>query len=244
MEGIMRKFPIAIGLALLGMWGCGDEGDTIIAPSEAPNQIHVVGSATIEAAPDIAQVQLGVQTFAETLDEAMAENNQRADGVIAALKGGGVADADIKTAAFNVYPQRDYRKEDGIGEIVGYWVNNTVAATLRDLNRVGGLLEGAIEAGANNVNSLSFTLDDFEAVRAEARVKAMENARERAASLAEAAGMELGKPIRIDEVGYGGGPIYSRGEYDEAMIADIGQVPVAPGELTVTAQVDVYFEIH
>jgi len=56
--------------------------------------------------------------------------------------------------------------------------------------------------------------------------------------------MELGKPIRIDEVGYGGGPIYNRGDYDEAMGADIGQVPVAPGELVVTAQVDVYFEIH
>jgi|SaaInl7_200m_RNA_FD_contig_31_306882_length_750_multi_8_in_0_out_0_1 uncharacterized protein len=240
----MKKSSVVIAFALFGLWSCAKEGDTIISPNEVQNQIHVVGSATIEAAPDIAQVQLGVQTFAETLDEAMAENNQRADGVIAALKAGGVAEADIKTTSFNVYPQRDFRKEDGIGEIVGYWVNNSVAATLRDLNSVGRLLEGAIEAGANNVNSLAFTLDDFEAVRAEARVKAMENAQERAASLAQAAGMELGKPIRIDEVGYGGGPIYNRGDYDEAMGADIGQVPVAPGELVVTAQVDVYFEIH
>ena len=240
----MKKSSVVIAFALVGLWSCAKEGDTIISPNEVQNQIHVIGSATIEAAPDIAQVQLGVQTFAETLDEAMAENNQRADGVIAALKAGGVAEADIKTTSFNVYPQRDFRKEDGIGEIVGYWVNNSVAATLRDLNSVGRLLEGAIEAGANNVNSLAFTLDDFEAVRAEARVKAMENAQERAASLAQAAGMELGKPIRIDEVGYGGGPIYNRGDYDEAMGADIGQVPVAPGELVVTAQVDVYFEIH
>jgi len=240
----MRKWFVVIPFALVGLWGCAQEGDTIIAPSEVQNQIHVIGSATIEAAPDIAQVQLGVQTFAETLDEAMAENNRRADGVITALKAGGVAEEDIKTTSFNVYPQRDFRKEDGIGEIVGYWVNNSVAATLRDLNSVGRLLEGAIEAGANNVNSLVFTLDDFEAVRAEARIKAMENAQERAATLAEAAGMELGKPIRIDEVGYGGGPIYGRGDYAEDASAGIGQVPVAPGELVVTAQVDVYFEIH
>jgi len=238
----MLKYSVALLIALAGLSGCSQEGDTIFASAEPQNQIHVVGQATVKAAPDIAQAQLGVQTFSVTLDEAIAENNSRADAVMAALSASGVAPADIQTRAFNVQPQRDFSKEDGIGEIVGYWVNNTVAVTLRDLAAVGYVLQAAIAAGANNVNSLVFTLDDAESVRNQARVAAMENARQRAESLAQAAGVELGKPVRIDEANYGGA-IYQRGDFDEAA-APGAAVPVAPGELEISAQVDVVYEIR
>lgn len=237
----MKKFGILVIVALVGLAGCGTDTETIIAPAEVQNQIHVTGQGTVRATPDIAQAQLGVQIFSESLDEAMAENNSRSEGVITALKGAGVADSDIKTISFNVQPQRDFRKEDGIGEIVGYWVNNTVAVTLRDLTRVGGMLQAAIDAGANNVNSLIFTLDDPDSLRMEARVKAMEDARLRAETLAQAAGVELGKPVRIDDSSYGGGPIFARASFDEAAG---GAVPVAPGEMEITAQVAVVYEIR
>ena len=89
---------------------------------------------------------------------------------------------------------------------------------------------------------LVFTLDDFEAVRNQARVAAVEDARQRAESLAQAAGVELGKPIRIDEANYGG-VVYQRGSFDEAA-APGAAVPVASGDLEVSAQVDVVFEIR
>ena len=238
----MLKYSVALLIALVGLAGCSREGDTVFASAEPRNQIHVVGQATVKTAPDIAQAQLGVQTFAVSLDEAIAENNSRADAVMAAMSASGVAAADIQTQAFNVQPQRDYRKEDGIGEIVGYWVNNTVAVTLRDLTTVGDVLQAAIVAGANSVHSLVFTLDDFESVRSQARVAAMEDARQRAESLAQAAGVELGKPVRIDEANYGGA-VYQRGDFDEAA-APGAAVPVAPGDLEVSAQVDVVFEIR
>ena len=238
----MLKCSVALCIALVGLSGCSREGDTVFASAEPRNQIHVIGQATVKTAPDIAQAQLGVQTFAASLDEAIAENSSRADAVIRALSTSGVAAADIQTQAFNVQPQRDFRKEDGIGEIVGYWVNNTVAVTLRDLNAVGDVLQTAIAAGANNVHSLTFTLDDFESVRNQARVAAMEDARQRAENLAQAAGVKLGKPVRIDEANYGG-PVYQRGAFDEAA-APGAAVPVAPGDLEVTAQVDVVFEIR
>lgn len=238
----MLKYSVALLITLAGLSGCSEEGDTIFASAEPRNQIHVIGQATVKTAPDIAQAQLGVQTFAVSLDEAIAENNSRADAVLAALNASGVAAADIQTQAFNVQPQRDFSKENSIGEIVGYWVNNTVAVTLRDLNTVGNVLQESIAAGANSVYSLVFTLDDFEAVRSQARVAAMEDARQRATSLAQAAGVELGKPIRIDEANYGG-PVYQRGAFDEAATPGAA-VPVAPGDLEITAQVDVVFEIR
>ena len=237
----MKKFGILLIVALVGLAGCGTDKETIIAPAEEQSQIHVTGQGMVRATPDIALTQLGVQTFSESLDEAMAENNSRSEGVIAALRGEGVADSDIKTTSFNVQPQRDFRKEDGIGEIVGYWVNNTVAVTLRDLTRVGGVLQAAIDAGANNVNSLIFTLADSDSLRMQARVKAMEDARLRAETLAQAAGVELGKPVRIDDSSYGGGPILARASFDEAAG---GAVPVAPGEMEITAQVAVVYEIR
>lgn len=231
---------IALVAGLVGLLGCG-EGDTIINSIDLRHQLHVIGTATVKATPDIAQADLGVQTYSTSLEEAMAENNSRAEGVIAALKAGGVADRDLQTSALSVQPQRDFSKEGVVGQIVGYWVYNTVSVTLRDLPRVGQVLQAAIEAGANTVNTLIFTLDDPDSLRQEARIKAMEDAQRRAQALAEQAGVELGKPIRIDESGYNV-PIFTRGEFDAA--AGTASVPVAPGELELTAQVDVIYEIR
>ena len=237
----MSKHLVGLLLMLLALSRCGKQGDTIISSGEIQKQITVTGQATIQIAPDIARAQLGVQTFAVSLDEAISENNRRASAASAVLKAGGVAEADIKTAVFQVHVQRDY-KEDRVGQIVGYWVNNAVSVTLRDLTRVGQLLQATIEAGINSVDNLVFTLNDFEPVRSQVRVLAMQDARRRAETLAQTAGVELGQPIRIDELGFGG-PIYQRASYDAGR-EGAGAVPVEGGQLEVTAQVNVVFEIR
>ena len=98
-----HKIAFAIGLLSLGLLAC--KGDTIVSPNAGSEGIHVSGQASVSAPPDIAQTQLGVQTFAAGVDEALQTNSARMDAIIAALKAQGIADADLQTSNFSVQPQ-------------------------------------------------------------------------------------------------------------------------------------------
>ena len=233
----MKKYVILVILGALFLSACGDE--TIILPSDQQNQIHVAGTATIKATPDIATVEIGVQTFDEDVEEAVAENNEKADDIIAAMRQQGVAEKDIQTSRFNIYPQRDYQNNRP-DKIIGFQVNNTVSATVRDLDTIGKVLQATIDAGANNINGLNFSLDDPTSLRDEARAKAIKDARRRADIMAEAAGIQVGNVISITETSYPG-PIIARESYDKA--AFDSEVPIQPGELELTIQVQVVFAI-
>lgn len=225
---------------LIALTGC--EGDKIFYPDgvqQSTDRIFVSGRGTARSTPDIARVQLGVQTFDVNLDAAVAANNARSEAIHNALTQEGVAAADLQTSSFNVSVQRDYEREEP-DQIVGFWVNNTVALTLRDLDRVGQVLQSALSAGANTVSNLLFAMDDSEPLLRQARTRAVEDARRRAQDLAQAAGIELGKVLSIQETSAPNGPLYGRGDFDAA--AD-GAVPVQPGELEATVQVQVVFEI-
>ena len=229
-------YTVLIALGLIALSACDRE--TVIMPDADDNRIYVTGTATMITTPDIAITQIGVQTFDKEVEPAVDENNRRAEAIIAALRAQGVEERDMKTSYFNIYPQRDYN--ENTYEIIGYQVNNTISVTLRDLDAVGKTLQVAITAGANTISGLSFTLDDPEPFRDEARTKAIEDARRRAESMAEAAGIELGKVISISETS--SGYYIARSEsYDAAMVKE--EVPVQPGELEVTIQVSMVFEI-
>ena len=234
----MRKYIALVILGLVALSACEDE--TIIFPAdEQQNRIRVVGAVTITTSPDIATASLGVQTFDREVEPAVDDNNRKAEAIIEALLGQGVEEKDVKTTSFNIYPQRDYTNNNP-NEIIGYQVNNTVSVTLRDLDSVGKALQKAIDAGANTVSSLIFTLDDPEPIRQQARTKAIEDARERAESMATAAGIELGKVVNISELS-APGPIIYRAELEDA--AYKSGVPVQPGELGLTVQVELVFAI-
>ncbi len=228
-------------LAAVGLDACARDGDTVYCVEPAPHQVHVQGQGTAVALPDMAQVQFGVQTAAATVAEALAANEERMEAVLAALAAQGVAAADLRTSQFAVVPQRDYSTEPRVGQIVGYWVSNYVAATLRDLTALGAILQAAIDAGANDVSGLTFTLADFAPLRAEARAAAVADAAGRAATLAEAAGARLGEVIRLDEVSVGG---VSLRRADAENAGTGASVPVAPGNLEVTVCVDAIFALE
>ena len=232
---------VAVIAMMLAVAGCGQEGDTIISSAPAQKQIRVMGQALVTVRPDIARVQLGVQTYAAELDEAVAGNNARTGAVLQALTASGIADRDMRTSAFSVSPQRDYSKEDGSREIVGYWVSNTISVTMRDLDLVGAVLQAAVTAGANNVNGLVFTLEDFGPARQQARIAAVNDAAMRAATLTQAAGATLGAVLTIDEINVGG-TSYQRVDMEKDAAAS-GSVPVAPGELDVSVQVAVVYAL-
>jgi uncharacterized protein YggE len=210
------------------------------AAIQAPlvRQITAIGRGEVTAVPDTAIVQLGVQTEAETARAALTENNAATEALIAKLKELGVADRDIQTSSFNIWPRYD---EKG-NTIVGYQVTNLVTVKIRNLNQTGTLLDQVVEVGANNVTGISFTIDNPTALEQQARNQAIADARSRAEAMAQASSVTLGQILTISENIASPLPVL----YREAMpAAEAGAaVPVQPGEQSVVAQVQVTFELR
>jgi hypothetical protein len=194
--------------------------------------------------PDIATINIGVQTEGSDAQEAVASNNQQSQALIDALTGAGVADNDIQTSNFSIYPRQEYDAQgQPTGEIT-YVVNNTVSVTVRDLENIGSVLNAAVEAGANNIFGIQFDIEDREAAQQQAVTVAMENAQARAEVLAEAAGVELGDILSLQTYLGSSSPIpYGRG-YDMAVQEAAVSVPVSPGEMQIMVDVSVVYEIR
>jgi hypothetical protein len=236
---LVDRARIVAGLTALGFVAWFATGCTEVnVPTTVVEGIHVAGTGTVKLKPDIANVQIGVQTFNADAQVAVSENNDRTQAIIDAVKQLGVADKDIQTTQFSVTPQRDWTKPDP--NIIGFQVNNTVAVKMRNLDDVGKVLQASVDAGANNIFGLDFTVDDPTPFKNDARVKAIEDARQRAESMAKASGVKVGKPTSIVETSAGTPPIY-RTNLDKA--AAESSVPVEVGELELTVTVDVVFEI-
>ena len=153
--------------------------------------ITVLGSGEAQGRPDQAEVQVAVETFDRTVAAASEDNEVVVKSVLAALSAAGVAAEDLQTSNFYIWAEQNY-DEFGPAGIAGYHVTNQVNVLIRDVDRVSTVLEAATDAGANSIYGIFFSLSDPETVEAEARAAAMVNARERAAILAEFAGVELG----------------------------------------------------
>ena len=209
-----------------------------VSSNSGSEGIHVSGQGSVSAAPDIALAQLGVQTFASKLEAAMTANSRSMNTVTNALKEQGITDEDIQTANFSVSPRYDFEKETQ--KIIGYWVDNRVRVTFRNLSRLGNALQAGIDAGANTVYDLRFTIDSRDALLSQARALAVSDARQRAETLAKAAGVKLGKALNIRESSntY---PIYARGAFDE--VTELA-VPIESGEINLTVYVDMLFDIR
>ena len=226
-----------IPLAAVAVAGC--DGGTAGQGTIGDNRIQVRGVGSVAAPPDIATVEVGVRTFAPNAEAAVAENNRRAAAVAAALKAQGIAEEDIRTTKFNVFPKREYVR-DGPDTLSGYGASNSVSATVRDLAAVGAVLQATVEAGANNVRGLSFGIADEEVVMNRARVRAVKDARKRAATFAEAAGVKLGRVISIREMQGS----QRQGRHRFEMESSAQSVPVQPGELKMDAVAEVVFAIR
>ena len=201
-------------------------------------QVTVVGSGEAQLAPDMATVQLGVETTAPTTKEALAQNTTQAQAIIDQIKQLGVVAKDIQTSGFNIYPT--YNSDNRT--VTGYTVSNMVVVTIRDLSKAGTLLDQVVSAGANRVYGVSFGLSDPKAAQAQARDAALAEASAKAAQLAKGTGATVGSVLVITENIGAVTPV-------PAMLAGRADmagapVPVQPGEQTVTAQVQVTFELR
>jgi uncharacterized protein YggE len=203
--------------------------------------ISVTGTGEVNAKPDMATITIGVMTEAESAAQALEQNNGRMQKLFERLKGLGIAEKDIQTANFNVSPKYENNPQRAEApRIVGYTVTNEVRIRVRRLSSLGRVLDQAVQDGANRIHGISFSIDDDTNVMDEARKKAMSDARRKAELLAEAAGVRLGKPLSITDQPQAR-PMPMPMMQMRMMAAD--SVPVAPGELTNTATIQVTYSL-
>lgn len=212
---------------------------------DGQRSITVTGSGEAWGKPDQAQVSAGVQTRAATVAEASRENQAVVDRMMDALEDQGIEARDIRTANYNIWPEQNHgdpRQGDGSVRITGYRVSNIVTVTVRDIEKVGQVIAAVTEAGANSVHGVQFTVEDSAGLEERAREAAITDARARAESLAELAGVELGDVLQISMTNGGGWP---RPMMARMEAADAATVPgISPGEQSVNVQVQVSFAIR
>ncbi|MGC9334181.1 MAG: SIMPL domain-containing protein [Anaerolineae bacterium] len=242
---------VPVGLAGVWLWGQVSSPAVAQSSSEAvysPAQtITVIGQGSIRVEPDIARVSVGVETSSETVAEGVADNEAQMKAILVALEAAGIEAKDIQTTNFSIsldrypepLPKLEGTEEEQAAPI--YRVSNMVNVTIRDLEMVGDILDAVIEAGANNIWGVSFTLEDPSVAQAEARIDAIADARQRAGALAELSEVQLGPVMSVSEV-ISGGSIPMSVAVERAAAA--GGVSISPGELEITYQVQVAYFIE
>jgi len=207
--------------------------------------VSVKGRGVVESAPDLAILQLGVVSVAKTAQLATASNNRSMEKILEDLQREGIEDKDIATTNFNLTPKREYRKNLP-PLIVGFQVSNTLMVEIHDLEKVGEVMQAAIEAGGNNFQSLEFAISDPSEQEEEARRRAVEDAVLRAEALTEPLDAEVGRPITIQEIQYSHHPQpHRRMMMADALHAESSSVPVqAPKDLTTSVEVQIKFALE
>ena len=240
---------LALGGLALALVACTPEVNVAAPGATEVSGIAVTGAGTTSVKPDIALVNLGIEVTATTVADARSRAATTMDNLTKAVKGKGVAAADIQTQFFNIYPQYGVgtpNSKPGTPEIVGYTVNNQVQLKVRNLDSVSDVLDSAIAAGGNNirVNGLQFTIEKPEQYLAKAREEAVQNAKARAEVLAKAAGVKVGAARSISESG-GSFPEFDKSQSMPAQAPGGrgGPTPVSPGQETLSVTVNVVFEI-
>jgi uncharacterized protein YggE len=234
-----NRIAVACGIVLAAAMGAPGAAD-----SECPlvNTVHTSGRATIEVAPDRVSFTAAVETNAPTVGPAVDQNNERMRAVIDALVRAGIDRKRIRTTQVSIFP--DYDHSPGRQpKIVGYRVHNGVQVTVESVETVGKLLQTAIEAGANSVSDLSWSVSDPEVARARTAglESAFDDAKAKASVLAARAGRPLGRALILAE---GEAPRPPQPFYAvERMAAQDASVPTEPGLHKLTFTVSAVFDL-
>ncbi len=209
--------------------------------AQEARRIVVNGHGVVETVPDMATISMGVVSEAKTAGDAMAKNSDALAAVLKQLATAGIESRDIQTNNLSLSPRWDNRSSSVSGQpkINGFIATNTVSVRVRDLAQLGVVLDAVVQNGANSFHGLSFGLQDMAPAQNEARVAAIKDAMAKAQLYATAAGVELGDVVSISDGAVRSvGPVMMEADMMRSMA-----VPVAQGELSVTADVTVVFGI-
>lgn len=210
------------------------------ALAQTQNTISVTGRGSISAPPDMAEVRVGVQTSARAARDALMSNSQAMAALFAALTEAGVEPEDIQTASLSLHPRYEHRNQ-GTPTVTGYTTSNDLFVRIRDIEATGLILDRLSASGANVIHSVTFAIANPDALENDARRGAVADARAKAELYATEAGVTLGPLISLSEQGM---------RRPQPQMMDMARaqsfeaaVPVAGGELSITATISAVFEI-
>jgi hypothetical protein len=237
----MKKSLIIIVVsivAVLSLSACAGVGQTGVANVRT---LGANGSGQVFLVPDVAYINIGVRVDADEVSDALAKNNAQSNSIAEALQKLGVDKKDIQTSNFNVYPMMDYGMDGQVSRRY-YVVENTVFITVRDLAKLGELLDTVVRSGANTINGISFDVLDKTAAQAEARNMAIANAKAEAEAIAASAGVKLGnlQSVNVYTSSVGVPMFDAKGIGGAAMES---AAPISAGQLKISVEANVVYEI-
>ncbi len=232
-------FALASLLVIVSLAACS----TTPAVSGTYPQVRTLsssGTGEVYLVPDVAYVYVGVRVDADDVSTALSNNNVQANAVAQAVQELGVEAKDIQTTSFNVYPMQDYSPDGTISRNY-FVVENTVYVTVRDLTKLGTLLDAVVKSGANTINGISFDVQDKEAASAQARDLAIQNAKAEAQSIADASGVRLGELQNVNV--YVNSNVTSMYDAKGGAMSAVSNVPISAGQMLISASASMTYEI-
>lgn len=239
----MKKFTSMLAAALLVFSVAG----TNLADAAEPNTIAVGGMAEQEVAPDMAYVDLGITVRANDAETARAEEAKIAQQIRRSLLGLAITDNDLQNTGYYMY--QEYKVDrDGKRTAGQYVLNSSVKVTVRDLDKLSQVIDNTVKAGVTNIDSVSYALSTQNIVQRQLLAAAVENAREKAAVVANAGSRSLGSMLSADINGFTGGTVVAAGSNklrSAAPMADGAEATeLAPGKIKLNARVQVVFALN
>lgn len=213
----------------------------VAAPAQG-TLLTVSAEGKVEGRPDMATINLGVTTEAQTAAAALAENARRMSALTQALRRAGIAERDIQTSNVSVNPQQQYRENEP-PLTTGYQANNTVTAKIRNIDNTGRVIDAAVNAGGNTVNGVFFSYQNPDEQLDAARRNAIAEARRRAEIYASALNLRVHRVVAVQEGG-GYSPPYPMPVMRMEAAQDSAATQISPGQIETTASVNVTFELR
>ncbi len=205
-------------------------------------RLEVNGEGIVNVTPDMAYINIGVETENADASVAQSENAKLMTSVKKAIMNAGIEEDDLQTMNYSIYKTFNYFDDREREEV--YKASNTLKVTVRDLDNLGDLIDVASKSGANQINSIQFTVEDEEAYYQEALVLAMSNAKGKANAILGTMDKKAGMPVRISEASYGGGILRDTGAIAFSAKAESMNysTPIQAGDIQVTANVSVEYD--
>ncbi|MDD5289067.1 MAG: SIMPL domain-containing protein [Dehalococcoidales bacterium] len=232
-------------LTMVLLYGCQQTGASVGLSSSQQTGIWVTGEGKVTVAPDVVNIQLGIQSQAKAVADAQTQASQAMNAVMSSLTDNGVAQKDIQTQYYNIQQLTRWDNDTQEQVITGYQVTNLVNAKIRDVAKAGTIIDAATQAGGDltRVNSIQFSVDDPTVYYDQAREKAMADANDTATQLAKQADVKLGKAIYISETNVSTPrtiSVYAKGTAEDASVT----TPISAGEMEINLTVQVTYAIR
>jgi uncharacterized protein YggE len=206
--------------------------------------LEATGRGEIKIKPDVAYLTLAVENSAKTASEAAKQNAEKMNSVIDKLKTLISKEDKISTAGYQLFPVYEYDEKTRRSVLTGYRAANQVVVEIKNLNQLGKLIDSSTQVGANRIDNISFDTSKREEYRKQALVKAVQDAKGTAETVAQAAGVKIVKIVRISPSYEVPGPVYRDFVQAKMAAAETAPTPIEPGELTISANASIVYEIQ